>query len=138
MSGQGFARGLARSVVMAGSGHRCIEIGGEVEIDLGNRGPGNLVGLGVGRRGLGGNRSFCHEVGSRRLVLKREFAEQLLFEVEAEIVFLGGLLDGSRLRRGRLILLRRCLGRLARVETHDPGQFRKRIVVRKVDLIGDF
>ena len=81
---------------------------------------------------------FHREIMRRLLVVEREFAKQFLFQIQTEIVFLDGLFDRSSLLSGRFLRLRRGPCRLARVETHDTGQLRKGIVVRQVDMIGDF
>ena len=67
--------------------------------------------------------------GSAVFGASAEFAHQLLFEVNVEIAFVRKLIG----RRG---LLGGGLYRLARVETHDPGQFRERIIVGDVVVIG--
>ncbi|WP_367154852.1 hypothetical protein [Mesorhizobium sp.] len=66
-------------------------------------------------------------------LLRAELAHQFLLEVDVEIALRGRLIGGRSLLDRRLRLYR-----LARVETHDPGQFRKRIVVSDVVAIGYF
>ena len=100
-----------------------VEIGGKVEIDLCHFSV-QRFGLDSRRSGLDG-----HAVLIRHLVFKRITAQKLFFEIKTEIVF--GLF---RLGRGR----GRLPSGLARVETHNPRQFRKGIVVGKVYLVGDF
>jgi len=106
----------------------------------------------VGQRGSGGRPGRFR----RRLEIG-EFAHQLLFEIDAEIIRLSRRhrrwLDQRRLgsdrrndgarrygRGGRTHLGCRQLRRNtdAWVETHDPGQFGKRIVVSKLNRVGDF
>ncbi|WP_245513389.1 MULTISPECIES: hypothetical protein [unclassified Mesorhizobium] len=90
-------------------------------------GRGNLI-VGeskVGRLVLHGRRVFPDGV---------EFAHHLLFEVDIEIGLLRSLVCGwSLCGRWRLRP-----DRLTRVETHDPGQFRERIVVGDVVACGCF
>ncbi|RLP27777.1 hypothetical protein D8676_01010 [Mesorhizobium sp. YM1C-6-2] len=131
---------FSSAALLTGGGQSGLEIGREVEIYLGDI-RANIAGLGRGFQGgrldgeIGG---FHREIMRGLLIVEREFAKQFLFQIQTEIVFLDGLFDRSSLLSGRFLRLRRGPRRLARVETHDSGQFRKGIVVRQVDMIGDF
>ncbi|WP_352126995.1 hypothetical protein [Mesorhizobium sp. dw_380] len=87
-------------------------------------------------RGMSGSRFECRlmnlDNGSGDTVAGVELAHQLLFEVDVEI----GLLHGLTGSRGLGLARRLLLDRLARVKSHDPGQFREGIIVSDVVVVG--
>ncbi|WP_348631569.1 hypothetical protein [Mesorhizobium sp. M1C.F.Ca.ET.187.01.1.1] len=96
-------------------------IGRIVKDEILFKGSGKLV---LGESGIGGFVSrFVLDCLLRNLG-SVEFAHQLLFEVDVEIGSLRSLVCGRGLCGHRRLRP----DRLTRVETHDPGQFRERIV----------
>ncbi|WFP60440.1 hypothetical protein [Mesorhizobium sp. WSM4904] len=92
---------------------------------VGESGGGGVVSRLVLDRLLRDRRAFLGNV---------EFAHQLLFEVDVEICVFRSLVCRRSLRDRRRLRP----DRLTRVETHDPGQFRERIVVSDVVVFGYF
>ncbi|MBZ9882265.1 hypothetical protein LB535_07865 [Mesorhizobium sp. CA10] len=128
---------LRRKIRLRRTGHSEVGIIRRVvEYEILLEGSGKLVVIRGGAGSLEG-RLFadlmqCSLLSDRRAFLDGvELAHQLLLEVDVEIVSLHGLI-GLLGRGGRLPHW------LARIETHDPGQFSERIIVGDVVVVGYF
>ncbi|WP_206520410.1 MULTISPECIES: hypothetical protein [unclassified Mesorhizobium] len=65
-------------------------------------------------------------------VVSAELAHHFFFEIDIEIALFEPVIGGWGLRLGGRLRP----DRLARVESHDPGQFRERIIVSDVVVVG--